>query len=142
MSYPARMVNGQLQVRVGADRWRKGIERKCAGCGYPFYRPADMSFAHHEGPGAGSYCTQMCWQKNGRKDMPRKTAVRVCEVCLDVFEVPRSKAKRYRSCGKPACAKEMRRRVALEKHERGAFAPRGLTNVIGSATIGDKETQA
>ena len=122
MSYPARFNSDRntIEVQVGG-RWRKGVERECLNCYFPFYVPATEMLRHRTNNAYASFCTKLCWA--AFKSKHKSYVSKLCVVCGDMFEVtPPSHANRYKTCGSQECKAELNRRNAIVKHKTGVFA--------------------
>lgn len=109
MSYPAKMIDGELRVKVG-DRWRVGQPQICWQCDMVYYRPSGLR------PNEGRYCTKMCARKHAVESNARRRPMKFCDICGSRFGIKKSHYDRVKTCGKDGCKSELARRVTTARH--------------------------
>lgn len=119
VGYLAQLVDGEILVKLGKSRWRKGVKVSCSGCGRIFYRPYSYK---KRGEGSGKYCSSVCYNRNARTQTALVT--KICVICESPYQIVRSSSYRIRTCRTPKCKKALASYVATQRHRLGGFTPK------------------
>jgi hypothetical protein len=95
--------------------WRRAEWRECYTCGIMF--PFEQHYTTRE-QNAGKFCSRKCDGQWRRKQHSRKRPSKQCVICGQRFEVIRSKAHRYATCGRQYCRTKHRSNNSKAMHAK------------------------